>query len=108
MLYARLEGHMLAGLFHERMGAPARDFLSNYVVQRQRDGAFREGDPAAMVLQAVAPILHYSMCKYVYGIDVLSPDDKETDEGMIEEFARLTVTSLRAPRKRNKIASTRG
>lgn len=103
MLYARLEGHMLAGLFHERMGARAHQFLRDYVAQRQRDGVFREGDPAVLVLQSVAPVLHYSMCKHVFGIDVLSLSDEE----MIEELSRLAVAGLRAPRKRNQSASGR-
>lgn len=103
MLYARLEGHMLAGLFHERMGAPAHEFLRGYVAQRQRDGVFRDGDPAVLVLQAVAPVLHYSMCKHVFGIDVL----RLSDEEMIEELSNLAVAGLRAPRKRNKTASGR-
>lgn len=104
MMYARLEGHVLAGMFHERMGVPARDFLHGYVERRQRDGAFREGDPDALMLQALAPVLHYSMCKYVFGIDGLPLSEEE----MVDELARLAMAGLRAPRKkRNKTASPR-
>ena len=45
MLYAGLEGHTLRSMFHERMGSSMLEFIRNYVVLRQREGAFRKGDP---------------------------------------------------------------
>src|SRR5258708_15513058 len=45
MLYAMLEGHLIANLFHKRLGAGFKDFLHRYVVSRQAEGAFRPGRP---------------------------------------------------------------
>ena len=38
MLYAMLEGHLMASLFHKRLGAGFKDFLRRYVVLRQAEG----------------------------------------------------------------------
>jgi hypothetical protein len=99
MLYARLEGHTLADSFHERLGAPAFELLRNYVASRQRDGAFRAGDPGAMVLFLFAPAVQYATKKYVFGMNVpgLLPDEEMTGQ-----LAAFVLAGLRAPRKRNQ------
>ena len=45
LLYASLEGHLLADLFHERFGLPMGDFLTRYIALRQKEGAFQECEP---------------------------------------------------------------
>lgn len=96
MMYARLEGHSLVDIFHERMGLPAFDFLRSYMVRRQKEGAFRGGDPGAMVMLLFSPAIQYSMSKYLFGKDVFRLPDRE----MVEEITRFTLAGLREPKRR--------
>ncbi len=97
MLYAALEGHSLPGLFHERMGSSTIEFLRNYLVLRQREGAFQKGNPDALVMLLASPALQYASSKYIFGLKTFPGTDKEA----AEEFAKLLVTTLApAPKKK--------
>jgi TetR/AcrR family transcriptional regulator len=89
MLYAGLEGHSLPGMFHDRMGSMF-EFLRSYLVLRQREGAFRKGNPDALMMLLTAPALQYATRKYVMGVKSLSRPDKDT----AQEFAELLITAL--------------
>jgi hypothetical protein len=91
MLYAGLEGHSLPGLFHERMGSSTFEFLRNYVVLRQREGAFRKDNPDALVMLLASPALQYATSKYIFGLKVFPGTDNEA----AEEFAKLLIAALR-------------
>lgn len=91
MLYAGLEGHSLPGIFHERMGSEMVDFLRSYVVLRQREGAFRKGDPDALVMLLASPAMQCASSKYIFGLKAVSRPDKD----IAEEFAKLLVAALR-------------
>jgi len=78
MLYAALEGHSLPGIFHERMGSSTLEFLRNYVVLRQREGAFRKGDPDALVMLLASPALQYATSKHIFGIKTISRPEKKS------------------------------
>jgi TetR/AcrR family transcriptional regulator len=93
MLYAGLEGHSLPGLFHERSGSRVIEFLRNYVVLRQREGAFPKGDADALVMLLASPAMQYATGKYIFGIKAASRPDKE----LAEEFARFLTTALYQP-----------
>jgi TetR/AcrR family transcriptional regulator len=103
MCYARLEGHALADIFHERMGLPTFGFLRDYIARRQREGAFREGDPRLMVLFLFAPALHYAQTKYVFGMGLLPGSDRDA----ARQLSRLALVGLRAPAKRNRKSRTK-
>ena len=90
MLYAGLEGHSLPGLFHERMGSSTLDFLRNYVVLRQREGAFRKGNPDAFVMLLASPAMQYASSKYLFGRKAFPGTDKE----VVDEFANLLFAAL--------------
>ena len=91
MLYAALEGHSLPGLFHERMGSSTFEFLRNYVVLRQREGAFRKENPDALVMLLASPALQYATSKYIFGLKVFPG----TDNQAAEEFAKLLIAAVR-------------
>jgi len=97
LLYAALEGHSLPGLFHERMGSSTFEFLRNYVVLRQREGAFRKDNPDALVMLLASPALQYATSKYIFGLKVF----RGTDNEAAEEFAKLLITAL-APATKKK------
>ena len=92
MLYAALEGHSLPSMFHERMGSSMLESIRSYVVLRQREGAFRKGDPDALVMMLGAPAMHYASSKYIFGIKAFSG----TDQDIAGEFAKLLLTALQA------------
>ncbi len=101
MLYAALEGHSLPDMFHERMGSSTLEFLRNYVVLRQREGAFRKGDPDTLVMLLASPALQYASSKYIFGLKA-----QATEKEAIEEFAKLLIAALH-PTKSLKKTSRR-
>lgn len=103
MLYAGLEGHSFPGLFHERMGSSTLAFLRNYVVLRQREGAFRKGNPDALVMLLASPALQYASSKYIFGLKAFPGTDKEA----AEEFSKLLVAALHPIQERSRKTSKR-
>ncbi|MEO8099824.1 MAG: TetR family transcriptional regulator [Acidobacteriota bacterium] len=109
MMYAWLEGHSLADMVHQRMGLPTFDFLQTYVTGRQSEGAFRAGEPGAMVIALYSPALQYAMSKYVFGMEVFHLADAD----VAGEFTELLLAGLLVPaaqvkkavRKKKKVRS---
>jgi len=92
MLYARLDGHLLADMMHEQMGLPAMGVLRDYVAQRQREGAFRSGDPMAMALFMASSAWQQATSKYVFQVDMLTMPDEQR----IEQLSEMILAGLRA------------
>ena len=90
LLYASLEGHLLADLFHERFGLPMGDFLSRYVATRQQEGAFRACDPGVAVMFAIGSMVHYAMARHVLGAKNFPP----AEEAIVEQFVDLVLGGL--------------
>jgi AcrR family transcriptional regulator len=90
LLYASLEGHLLADLFHERFGLPMGDFLTRYVALRQKEGAFRECDPGVAVMFAIGSMIHYAMARHVLGAKKFPPDE----DAIVDQFVELTLGAL--------------
>jgi TetR/AcrR family transcriptional regulator len=89
LLYASLEGHLLADLFYERFGLPMGDFLARYIALRQKEGAFRDCDPGAAMMFVIGSIIHYAMARHVLGVEALAPE-----EVMVEQFVDLILGGL--------------
>jgi len=89
--YASLEGHLLADLFHERVGLPTGDFLARYIALRQQEGAFRDGDPGVAVIFSLGSVVHYAMVRYVLGAKNLTIDE----ETVVEQFVGLLLGGLK-------------
>lgn len=98
MLYAWLEGHAMAGMAHQQLGQPMFDFLRKYVTQRQREHAFRPGNPAAIVIALYSPALQFAMTKYVFGMQMCQPEDQSA----IEQFTEILLAGIRAPKVSGK------
>jgi TetR/AcrR family transcriptional regulator len=90
LLYASLEGHLLADLFHERFGLPLGDFLSRYIVLRQTEGAFRECDPGVAVMFIIGSTVHYAMARHVLGANNFPP----AEEAIVDQFVELILGGL--------------
>lgn len=92
LLYASLEGHLLADLFHERFGLPMGDFLSRYIVQRQKEGAFRDCDAGAAVMFVIGSTIHYAMARHVLGAKKFPP----AEEVIVDQFVELILGGLQS------------
>lgn len=100
LLYASLEGHLLADLFHERFGMPRGDFLRRYIELRQQEGAFRKCDPAVALLSVLGATLHYAMVRHVFGVNKFPGDD----EAMADQFVELILSGLEQRPETGRIA----
>jgi AcrR family transcriptional regulator len=90
LLYASLEGHLLADLFHERFGLPLGDFLSRYISLRQKEDAFQECDPSVAAMFVIGSTIQYAMARHVMGAKKFLP----TDEVIVEHFVDLVLGGL--------------
>jgi TetR/AcrR family transcriptional regulator len=93
MLYASLEGHEIAKVSDERVGMPVYQFLCDYVIKRQRQGAFRKCEPGVVVFALVGMALQYATSTMLIGRDLL----KSSDEEVASNFAGLLVNGIRKP-----------
>lgn len=92
LLYASLEGHLLADLFHERFGLPMGDFLARYFSQRQQEGAFRECDPGVAVMFVFGTLVHYAMYRYAIGVKIPIPE-----QTIVDHFVEFILGGLEQP-----------
>jgi TetR/AcrR family transcriptional regulator len=100
LLYASLEGHLLADLFHERFGLPTGDFLARYVSMRQQEGAYRKCDPGVAIMFAIGSVVHYAMARYVLGAKNLP----HAEEAIVEQFVGLILEGLEPRPARERMA----
>src|ERR1035438_4729289 len=61
LMYASLEGHIMANLFRERFVLPTGHLLRKYIGQRQKEGAFRRCDPQVAVMFSLGSFVHFAM-----------------------------------------------
>jgi len=102
ILYALLEGHLMASLFNKRLGSHSRgDFLRRYVMLRQSEGAFRPCDPELALMFAVGTVVHFAMGKYLFRMK----KPAATDEVIVKQIVGFILAGLTEPpasRLRNK------
>ena len=104
LLYSALEGHQLAQMFWDRNVRQMYETLGAYIHERQRDGAFRAGDPRIVVRALLGMITHHSLNNTLWDTSRQLLDI--TDEHAAREFTEIllkgvttTVAGL-APRRR--------
>jgi AcrR family transcriptional regulator len=61
LLHSALEKHELAQMFFDEFVRPVYGFLSDYIRERQRDGAFIEMDPAIVIRAFIGMVMHHSL-----------------------------------------------
>ena len=66
LVYALLDGHLMANLFHERVVLPTGELLAKYITLRQKEGAFRASDPRVATMFAVGTFVHFAMSRHVF------------------------------------------
>lgn len=91
LLYAALEGHELAAMYHEQFTEPIRELLRGYIARRQTEGALRKLNPdgvlSAMAGMALQYATHTHMCHY--------KDAGFSDEEAVETFTRILMDGIR-------------
>lgn len=90
MMYASLEGHLMASLFRERFVLPTGQLLGRYIEQRQKEGAFRQCDPRVAVIFSLGSVVQYAMSRHVFGFK----PPPSGDEAVFEELAGLILAAL--------------
>ena len=91
LVYASLEGHLMASLFRARFGVPFGNFLKRYVSQRQRDGAFHRCDPDIAVSAFFGSVVHYAMGRYVFETE----EPPVSDEVVVKELVALFLRGIK-------------
>lgn len=90
LLYASLEGHLLADLFHERFGLPMGDFLARYIAQRQNEGAFEDCEPGIAAMFVIGSIIHYAMARHVLGVKKFPADE----DAIVDQMVAMVLGGL--------------
>jgi TetR/AcrR family transcriptional regulator len=97
LLFAWLDGHALADLFHQRQGWPTFEFLRDYFEQRQKERVFRKCDPAAAVLFLISVAVHYAMSKHLFDLGLPASDEEVADQ-----FATFVLEGIKTPPSRRR------
>ena len=90
MLYSALEDHTLTNKFKDRWTNPLYKFLRGYIVTRQREGAFRDCNPNAVVRALFAMPIYHSLAKYIFDFRVMDVSEEEA----VKNFTRLFLGGL--------------
>ncbi|MEW6127474.1 MAG: TetR/AcrR family transcriptional regulator [Acidobacteriota bacterium] len=93
MFYSALEDHTLAQRFRDKHVTPLHKFLRDYIIKRQREGAFAGFSPNAVVRAIIALPLYHSMVKWLFEFKSLDV----TDADAIDTFPKLLIDGLRKP-----------
>ncbi|HCC58029.1 MAG TPA: hypothetical protein DEQ47_12390 [Solibacterales bacterium] len=91
MLYALLEGHEIAKIHHQRMGASFFVLLRDYIAQRQREGALREFAPGAVVMAVAGVFRFYAQMSLLCGGSLMPLSDAQ----IIDTFTGILLNGLR-------------
>ena len=90
-LYSALEHHPLARRFGEKQTKPAHEFLRQYIVRRQREGAFSDCDPDTTVRAFVGMLMYQLLVTKLFEFDIC----QVSDESVVENFTKLLLDGLR-------------
>jgi TetR/AcrR family transcriptional regulator len=91
MLYSALEGHELARNFHEKQFKPINEFFNGYIARRQREGAFRAGNPKIILQAFIGMIVNHVLTTRLFDFESIRISDKEA----VKSFPLLLLDGLR-------------
>ena len=87
-LYSSLEGHELAQKYRERQICPLFRLLRNYIVSRQREGAFNPCNPDIAVQAFLGSVYNHAVCLHFSEVDFIKLNEEETAREFTEFFLR--------------------
>jgi len=91
-LFAALEGHEAGTAHYRRFAIPVYQVLRDYVLRRQKEGALRETNPAAVMAAVVGMAQNYAVMTSMFGFT--SPD--LTDEQAVEAFTTILMDGIKS------------
>lgn len=105
LTHSALEGHQFSEMFWDRVVKDLYQFLGGYVRQRQRDGAFRNIDPAVVVRAFAGMVIHHSLNNTLWDkkrrlLDI-------ADERAAHEFTSILLDGIKCSRAASKKRSAR-
>jgi len=88
--YSALDGHEFSKILHSR-ALPFHAFLCDYIIKRQKAGAFREMEPGLVVFALISMPAHFGLLTKLYGFDLI----KATDEDAVDAFVEILLNGIR-------------
>jgi TetR/AcrR family transcriptional regulator len=96
VLYASLEGHLLASLFRERFALPMGNFLRRYIALRQKEGVFQKCDPTVAMMFACGVFVQYAMARHLFAAE----EPPLPDETVVKQMVTVILRGLaKGPRE---------
>jgi TetR/AcrR family transcriptional regulator len=99
VLFAALEGHEAGLAHHHQLSIPIFELLREYIVRRQRQGAFLGYNPGVIIEAIAGMTSHYAMMTQLFGY---TPPGGLSDEKAIETFTRIVMSGVQPPARRKK------
>jgi AcrR family transcriptional regulator len=93
MLYAALERPDLAKTGRRIFRMPLFKLLRNYIVRRQKEGAFRQEQPELFAFGIMALPMHFGMVTEVIGVKKVSTSSHD----LATRFTRIILDGMRIP-----------
>jgi len=97
-LYSSLEGHELAQKYRELQICPLFRFLRDYIVSRQREGAFHRCNPDIAVQAFIGSVYNHAVCLHFSEVDFIKLTEEETAREFTEVFLRGMHSTVAAKR----------
>ena len=92
MLYSALEGHELARNFLDKQVKPINEFFYGYIARRQREGAFRQGSPKAIMHAFRGMVSDHILTTRLFDFESARVSDKEVERA----FPLIFLNGMRA------------
>jgi AcrR family transcriptional regulator len=93
LLFSALEGHELSDMFFSNQHRVFYDYLSSYIAQRIRDGAFRHVDPLLAARAFMGMLAHHRLLHEIFRVPV-----HRSSDDCVETYVSLFLEGLRAAR----------
>jgi len=102
LLFSALEGHELSAMFFKNQHRMFYDYLSGYIGQRIRDGAFRRVDPLLAARAFTGMLAHHRLLHEIFKVPLhRSPED------CVATYVSLFLDGLRTTPARTRKADRR-
>ncbi|MFI5315594.1 MAG: TetR/AcrR family transcriptional regulator [Myxococcota bacterium] len=105
LLYSALEGHEMARPFYETRMRRLREFLTRYIAQRTREGAFRELEPVLAARAFIGMVADHLIARTVFG---QRDSHAQSAERVAATFTSVFLDGVRARAARKRGGAPRG
>jgi AcrR family transcriptional regulator len=96
LMYIALENHALGQEFWDKNVRVLYEFLGGYIRRRQREGAFRDVDPASAVRVFIGSVIHHSLVNLLWDKDPARRILRVTNGEAARHFAEILLRGIAA------------